>query len=119
MVHRLGNGMPAVCPPPPLRLNGYQGERRVSVHEQQNSSATIAPMRRWTAYFLIFLSLVPPLFPQDKAAPMSDQSFALGVHTLITGLHTSFPRQGWGEHLRYVRQMTGAGGWIAQVVQIT
>jgi hypothetical protein len=76
-------------------------------------------MRHWTAYFLILLNIALPLIPRNEAAPMPAQPFALGVHTLITGLHTSFPRQGWGEHLRYARQMTGAGGWVAQVVQIT
>jgi hypothetical protein len=36
----------------------------------------------------------------------------------MTGRHTDFPRQGWGEHLRYSLQMTGPGGWITQVVQV-
>ena len=44
--------------------------------------------------------------------------FTVGAHLMMTGKHTEFPRHTWGEHLRYVRQMSGPGGWAVQVVQI-
>ncbi|MBZ0308750.1 MAG: hypothetical protein K8I82_21965, partial [Anaerolineae bacterium] len=63
--------------------------------------------------FILLLAVLP--FPQTSdSSPNSD--FKMGVHLLMLGRHTHFPRQGWGEHLRYARQMTGVGGWVVQLV---
>ena len=59
-------------------------------------------------------AIVSPL--QRNLEPVQPD-FVMGAHLLITGAHTAFPAAVWGEHLRYARQMTGAGGWVAQVVQ--
>lgn len=65
--------------------------------------------------FLLTLIGVVPFSPTPP--PMQPhENFKMGVHLLFLGKHTHFPRDGWGEHLRYARQMTGENGWVVQLV---
>ncbi len=67
----------------------------------------------WVGFCILILAVLPfPVLPESSPNP----DFKMGVHLLLLGRHTHFPREGWGEHLRYARQMTGPGGWVVQLV---
>lgn len=76
-------------------------------------------MRQLVAVFLVGLmvGMNSLLWLRPHPAP-TVPTFQLGAHLLMTGRHTDFPLRGWGDYLRYTAQMTGEGGWVAQVVQI-
>jgi hypothetical protein len=76
-------------------------------------------IRRVIVFILLSLNIFVGLFVRSEPESKPYPPFAMGAHLLMTGVHTEFPRAVWGEHLRYVREMTGAGGWVAQVVQST
>lgn len=63
---------------------------------------------------LVWAGLQPFHAPSPPLTPHTN--FKMGVHLLVLGKHTHFPRDGWGEHLRYARQMTGENGWVVQLV---
>lgn len=65
-------------------------------------------------FFLLTVGFWP--FPKTDAGQQDHSDFAVGVHLLFLGRHTHFPREGWGEHLRYARHMTGENGWVVQLV---
>jgi hypothetical protein len=76
-------------------------------------------MRRYIALGLLVANLLIGIASAlwSHADKREVPPFRLGVHLLMTGKNTDFPRAAWGEHLRYARQMTGAGGWVVQVIQ--
>lgn len=74
---------------------------------------SITSMWRVAGILIVILALWPsPKSAEENPSP----GFKIGTHLLFLGRHTHFPQGGWGEHLRYTRQMTGAGGWVVQLV---